>query len=459
MNKMNIIVDSCCDLSAEMQRNMQAKVAPLTITIDSTEYVDDGSVQIVPYLNAMKASPRPARSACPSPALYMQEMLDNPGDCFVLTLSSKLSGSYNAAMLGRQMALEEEPDKHIHVFDSESACAGETYLAMLLQDLITAGHSFEGIISAMNDKIRGLHTLFVLDSLDNLVKNGRMKKAAAAIANVLSIRPVLSDDGEGGIKLIGKGRGTRGALQQMIDVADATGMLLTVHQNRRWDEDFVCARKVVDAGTLGPVFRVESAVLGCRGIPGDWRGVKAYGGGMMLDWGVHIIDRIVKMVPEKITKIYCDLSYITNPECDDGIQVTLTFESGLRVNLEVGTCHFVNEPLWCVYGDMGSAEILNWKLEGRMVRLTSWDEKDTTPILAGAGLTKTMAPREHGKSVEELPLPRFEFDHNALYRNFAETCTGDAEQIVTQEHALRVLRVMEACFKSYETGETVKFEA
>ena len=218
MNKMNIIVDSCCDLSAEMQRNMQAKVAPLTITIDSTEYVDDGSVQIVPYLNAMKASPRPARSACPSPALYMQEMLDNPGDCFVLTLSSKLSGSYNAAMLGRQMALEEEPDKHIHVFDSESACAGETYLAMLLQDLITAGHSFEEIISAMNDKIRGLHTLFVLDSLDNLIKNGRMKKAAAAIANVLSIRPVLSDDGEGGIKLIGKGRGTRGALQQMIEV-------------------------------------------------------------------------------------------------------------------------------------------------------------------------------------------------------------------------------------------------
>ena len=248
-------------------------------------------------------------------------------------------------------------------------------------------------------------------------------------------------------------------LLEVMAVSKETGKVFYPRQNREWDEDFLIVKKIYEEKLVGNVFNIKCKIMGSRGIPGDWRGIKEKGGGMMLDWGVHIIDRIVKMVPEKITKIYCDLSYITNPECDDGIQVTLTFESGLRVNLEVGTCHFVNEPLWCVYGDMGSAEILNWKLEGRMVRLTSWDEKDTTPILAGAGLTKTMAPREHGKSVEELPLPRFEFDHNALYRNFAETCTGDAEQIVTQEHALRVLRVMEACFKSYETGETVKFEA
>ena len=217
MNKMNIIVDSCCDLSPELQENVQAAGAPLTITIDDRHYVDDGSVQMVPYLNAMKASPNPARSACPSPARYMQEMLAAAGDCFVLTLSSRLSGSYNAAMLGREMALEAQPDKRIHVFDSESACAGETYLAMLLRDLIAAEKSFEEVIEAMNEKIRDLHTVFVLDSLDNLVKNGRMKKAAAAVANILSIRPVLSDDGTGGIKLIGKGRGMRGALAQMVE--------------------------------------------------------------------------------------------------------------------------------------------------------------------------------------------------------------------------------------------------
>ncbi|MBQ1368267.1 MAG: Gfo/Idh/MocA family oxidoreductase [Firmicutes bacterium] len=248
-------------------------------------------------------------------------------------------------------------------------------------------------------------------------------------------------------------------LLEVMEVSKETGMVFYPRQNREWDEDFLIVKKIYEEKLLGNVFNIKCRVMGSRGIPGDWRGVKAYGGGMMMDWGVHIIDRIVAMMPEKITKIYCDLSYITNPECDDGLQVTLTFESGLRVNLEVGTCHFVNEPLWCVYGDMGSAEILNWKMEGRMVRLKSWDEKDTTPILAGAGLTKTMAPRTHGNSVEVLPLPRFEFDHNTLYANFANVCNGKAKQIITQEHALRVLRVMEACFKSYETGETVKFEA
>ena len=126
MERYHLLVDSCCDLSPEQIKSMDASVAPLTITIDSKNYVDDGTVEIVPYLNAMKASLQPARSACPSPELYMQDMLKANGDCFVVTLSSRLSGSYNSAMLGREMALEVNPNKRIHVFDSESASAGET---------------------------------------------------------------------------------------------------------------------------------------------------------------------------------------------------------------------------------------------------------------------------------------------------------------------------------------------
>ncbi len=247
-------------------------------------------------------------------------------------------------------------------------------------------------------------------------------------------------------------------LLEVMAVSKETGMVFYPRQNREWDEDYLIVKKIYDEKLLGNIFNIKCRIMGSRGIPGDWRGVKAYGGGMMLDWGVHIIDRMVKMVPEKITKVYCHCSHITNPECDDGLQAVLTFESGLRVNLEVGTCHFVNEPLWNVYGDKGSAEILDWKKNGRMVRLLSWADKDAAPILAGAGLTKTMAPRENSKSVEELPLPKFDYDRNELYKNFVEVCNGEAEQIVTQEHALRVLRVMEACFKSDETDSVVEFE-
>ena len=214
---MMILADSCCDLSPELLKKTQARVAPLTITIDDTHYVDDGTVDIPPYLAAMKASKNPVRSACPSPDLYAEDIKAADDDCFIVTLSSKLSGSHNAAVLGVQLAEEDMPEKKVHVFDSESASAGETYLALMIHDLIAAGKSFEQIVETVEEKIRSMHTLFVLDSLDNLVKNGRISKAVALLANVLSIRLLMSDDGAGSIKNISKARGIKGALTQMVE--------------------------------------------------------------------------------------------------------------------------------------------------------------------------------------------------------------------------------------------------
>ena len=214
---MTILADSCCDLSPEMLKKTQAKIAPLTITIDDTHYVDDGTVDIPPYLAAMKASKNPVRSACPSPDLYAEDIRATEGDCFIVTLSAKLSGSHNAASLGVQLAQEDMPEKKVHVFDSESASAGETYIALMIHDLIAAGKSFEQIVELVEEKIRSMHTLFVLDSLDNLVKNGRISRTVALLANVLSIRLLMSDDGHGAIKNISKARGIKGALGQMVE--------------------------------------------------------------------------------------------------------------------------------------------------------------------------------------------------------------------------------------------------
>ena len=214
---MTILADSCCDLSPELLKKTQAKIAPLTITIDDTHYVDDGTVDIPPYLAAMKASKNPVRSACPSPDLYAEDIRATEGDCFIVTLSAKLSGSHNAASLGVQLAQEDMPEKKVHVFDSQSASAGETYIALMIHDLIAAGKSFEQIVELVEEKIRSMHTLFVLDSLDNLVKNGRISRTVALLANVLSIRLLMSDDGHGAIKNISKARGIKGALGQMVE--------------------------------------------------------------------------------------------------------------------------------------------------------------------------------------------------------------------------------------------------
>lgn len=246
-------------------------------------------------------------------------------------------------------------------------------------------------------------------------------------------------------------------LVEVMEVSRKTGMVFYPRQNREWDRDFKIVRKIFEENLVGKCTRIESRVHGSRGIPGDWRGQKEYGGGMMMDWGVHLLDRMLAMVPSKVKTVYCKLSNIMNDQVDDGFTIYLSFESGLTAVVEVGTTNFIPLPLWYIAGDQGTAVINDWMCSGHMVRLSSWEDKDAKPILAGAGLTKTMAPRD-GSSLQELPLPEVCFDNNELYSNLVDVINGEAAQIVTQEHALRVLRLMEAAVKSSETDSVVFFE-
>lgn len=246
-------------------------------------------------------------------------------------------------------------------------------------------------------------------------------------------------------------------LEDVMAVAKETGMIFYPRQNRRWDEDYLIVKKIYEEKLLGNVFHIESRVHGSRGIPGDWRGRKSQGGGMMLDWGVHLIDRIVDMVPEKVVNLYCQTTHITNKEVDDGFTLFLTFESGLTATVEVGTNNYIDLPLWYVTATDGTAQIKNWALEGKMVRRIPGEETDSLPILAGSGLTKTMAPRKKD-TVETLLLPEVDFDANTLYVNLVQTIEGAAEQIVKPEQALRVLKLMEAALTSAETGNSIAFE-
>ncbi len=125
---------------------------------------------------------------------------------------------------------------------------------------------------------------------------------------------------------------------------------LFVHQNRRWDEDYLTVRNILDKKMLGPVFKIESRVHGSRGIPGDWRGTVEHGGGMVLDWGVHLLDQALQMFPGKITSVYATETHVTNELVDDGFTVNLQFENGPLFVVEVGTSNFINLPRWYVMG-------------------------------------------------------------------------------------------------------------
>lgn len=247
-------------------------------------------------------------------------------------------------------------------------------------------------------------------------------------------------------------------LQVIMTVADQCGKLFVVGQNRRWDEDYLVMKKLFDEKQLGDVFHIESKVHGSRGIPGDWRAEKEYGGGMLLDWGVHLVDRILLMIPEKVKKVHCKFTHITNKQVDDGFRLSLEFESGITALLEVGTAHYINMPLWYMNGTTGSAVIEDWSMNGKVVKLeTPGGGHDATPIVAGAGLTKTMAPRDNHTTVSE-PLPRIPTDILDFYNNVLDVIEGETEIIVKNQEVLRVMRLLEAAFLSDETRQVVGFE-
>jgi scyllo-inositol 2-dehydrogenase (NADP+) len=247
-------------------------------------------------------------------------------------------------------------------------------------------------------------------------------------------------------------------LQEMIDVSKETGRFFTVHQNRRWDEDFLTMKKIYDEQRLGEVFRIESRVHGSRGIPGDWRQEKEHGGGMVLDWGVHLLDQILLMLGNtKLKTVYATITNVTNQMVDDGFTAQLRFENNLEVYVEVGTSNFVSLPRWYMLGQDGTAIIEDWDLTGRIVRATGKDEKDVVPVRTAAGLTKTMAPRRDDTiSTEELPIVKS--DIKDFYRNVIEVIRNNAEAKVKLPEVMRVMKLMEAIFESAEQHNVVHFE-
>ena len=246
-------------------------------------------------------------------------------------------------------------------------------------------------------------------------------------------------------------------LQAIYDASYQYDRLFTVHQNRRWDADYLMMKQLYENKMLGEVFAIESRVQGSRGIPGDWRGKKEHGGGMMLDWGVHLIDQMIGIVNDrKIERVYCRCDHITNDEVDDGFKLDLYFEGGLTARIEVGTSHFIFLGRFYMNGVNGSAKVAGWGCNADITYCKDWSVKDAKPVVTEAGLTKTMAPRTED-SIVKTEIERPKVDVHDFYRNFVAAINGDASMLITHAQVMRVMLVMEAAFESDRTGLPVVF--
>lgn len=248
-----------------------------------------------------------------------------------------------------------------------------------------------------------------------------------------------------------------GQLSEMIACSKKNGVLFTVHQNRRWDEDFLTIKELYEKNTLGSVFNLESRVHGSRGIPGDWRNTKEHGGGMVLDWGVHLIDQVLMLFGnKKLETVYARLSHITNEAVEDGFRAIFHFSGGPDCLLEVGTSNFISLPRWYAQGENGTAVIRDWDLSGEIIMVSDWEKRDAVPVVTAAGLTKTMAPRTE-ETIQRYSLPKVQSDIRDFYRNVYDAVLHKAELMVKPSEAMRVMRVMEAIFESASFGQSVSF--
>lgn len=212
-----IVVDSCCELPEELKKDNRFEVVPLTLIVgDTYEKQDDDSFNQTEFLQAVAQSPTCPKSACPSPERFMEAYRCEAEHIYVITLSSKLSGSYNSAVLGKNLYHETYGEKDIYVVDSRSASCGETQIAFKIAQWEDEGLGFEEITQKAEAYRKEMHTYFVLDNLDTLRKNGRLSGVKALVASTLSIKPVMAGD-DGSIVQLGQSVGIKKALNKMVD--------------------------------------------------------------------------------------------------------------------------------------------------------------------------------------------------------------------------------------------------
>ena len=219
--KSQIIVDSCCDLTAEMKAEMGIKSVPLTMLLGDKEYCGDDSLDIGEFLHDMGEYSGKASSASPSPFLY-QDAMGSADDTYIVTLSSKLSGSYSNAVVGNNESVGNG-SKPACLLDSKSASAGETLIAIKLHELIQARIPKEQIIHTIRGFIDNMKTYFVPECLDNLKKNGRLTNVTGSLIQMLNIKLIMGADGNGEIALFEKCRGAKKMVQQLVSLIGSSG--------------------------------------------------------------------------------------------------------------------------------------------------------------------------------------------------------------------------------------------
>jgi scyllo-inositol 2-dehydrogenase (NADP+) len=250
---------------------------------------------------------------------------------------------------------------------------------------------------------------------------------------------------------------------EMTFLTQEYNVQFTVHQQRRFDPDFRTIKNIYDSGTLGKAYTVKSSLYGFNGNMHDWHVFKSEGGGMLYDWGVHLIDQMVWMIDGKIKTIYADIRNVINKEVDDYFKILLHFENGVTAEIELGTYMLSDKPgwferHWFIGGDKGAAYTDGFDPDGKIVKTTRLLQNVAHKrTMTASGPTRSFGPPEEGLLIEE-DIPIAQTKHEDYFRNYYNAVNGKENFLVTIPQVRRVLCIMEAARNSAVTGHSIDFE-
>jgi predicted dehydrogenase len=270
-----------------------------------------------------------------------------------------------------------------------------------------------------------------------------VKKAAAAKKHVICEKPAAMSVKE---------------FDEMVAACRENGVLFTVHQQRRWDKDYRIMKEVYDQGLVGDMYIIKSQLYGFNGFMHDWHVFPEMGGGMLYDWGVHLIDQILNMVDSPIVSLYADVQNVINEKVDDYFKIIFKFANHVTAEIELGTYYLTPARRWFIGGNKGSAIIDGFGGEGKIVHTRHLLENVPGKItMTAAGPTRSFGPAPEGLLYEE-PLPEVNVSHRMYFEHFLKAFNGEEEIIVRPEQVRRVLCVMDAVRESAKTGQAIAFE-
>jgi oxidoreductase, gfo/idh/mocA family len=288
----------------------------------------------------------------------------------------------------------------------------------------------------------------VLIVVENHKHREMVEKAAKAGKNIICEKPVALSVKE---------------YDEMIEICEKYGVGFTIHHQRRYDKDYRTMKTIYDQNTLGNVYTIQSMLYGVNGNMHDWHVYKKYGGGMLYDWGVHLIDQILWMVPSKVESVYAQVRNVINFEVDDYFKIDIKFQNNIRAEIELGT-YFLGdkenwfEHHWFIGGDKGSAYSDGFFPTGKIVkttRLLTNVPGETTMTFAGP--TRSFGQIDKDILItEELPIANHE--QIEFFENYRDAREGKTEFIIKNSEIRRVMQVLEAVWESSEKNEVIKFE-